>query len=322
MAQGRPGLSVPGPARWSAEARAGLLGRLHRDTARRDALSVRARRALDGVVHALRPDSMDPALPARTLVDYDLDAPEGPVVAIAAGDVTAPTHLTWQVSGMGIAAHTAAWGSAREAAQLAHAQHAAGAPRPCVVAWLGHPAPPWWRTLGDGLARRGGQRLAGDVLDAAGQARRLPGPAVHLALEAHSYGTLVAAHALALLARTDPRTRMDRVVLSGAVGLPAALARRPERLGLAPGTVFEARAPGDVLAVLGRRLAARAGWADVVALPVHAVDGLAGVRGHDTSRHRPEDGDAGRHGYRDPGTVTLAAVARVTAGLPLPSSWG
>ena len=76
------------------------------------------------------------------------------MAAIAVGELDAPTHMTWQVSGMGITAHTAAWGSAREAGDLLLAQRRAGAPRPCVVAWLGYPAPPWWRTLDDGLALR------------------------------------------------------------------------------------------------------------------------------------------------------------------------
>ena len=55
-------------------------------------------------------------------------------------------------------------------------------------------------------------------------------------------------------------------------------------------------------------------------LPVAPRPGLAGaaVRGHHTARWLPTaPGDAPR-GYRDAGSVTLAATARVTAGLPLP----
>lgn len=299
-----------------------LRDRLAADRARVDTLSRRGRSALDGIEHALRADSMDAAIPPRTLVDYDLDAADGPVVAIAVGDTRAPTHLTWEVSGMGIGAHTAAWGSAREAGQLLLAQRAAGAPRPCVVAWLGYPAPPWWRTLGDDVARRGGARLAAHVLDwlrgpspvACGEAPAL-GTALHTAVEAHSYGTLVAAHALDLLARAEPPLRVDAVALTGAVGLPRRLADRLAGLG----AVFEARAPGDRLAWAGRALAGRTAWRGAVPLPVRAdpAGGLTGVRGHDTARWRPEDGGTGPRGYRDPGTVTLAALGRVTAGTPV-----
>lgn len=265
---------------------------------------------------------MDPDLPARTLLELDLHHPAGPAAVIAAGAVDTPTHLTWQVSGMGIEARTAAWGSAREAAQLARAQQQAGAPRPCVVSWLGHPGPRWWRTLDGGVARRGATRLADHLeswfrhAETAGS-----GPTVHTAVEAHSYGTLVAAHALVSLARADPARRVDALVLSGAVGLPRALAQELDRQGLHTGRVYEASAPADVLAALGRILAGRVPWRGATALPVTAGDGLAGVRGHDTSRWRPEEGpDAGPRGYRDPGTVTLAAMARATVGPPQASA--
>jgi len=308
-------VDLPGQARAAA-------ARLDADRARaRDGrLSVRQLAALDGAEHALRRDSMDAAIPERVLVDWDLDAPDGPVAAVAVGELERPTHLTWQVSGMGIAASTAAWGSAREAGQLLLAQRAAGAPRPCVVAWLGYPAPPWWRTLDDGLARRGGARLADTVRETRCGPSHGAGTAVHTAIEAHSYGTLVATHALERLAEGDPPLTVDALALSGALGLPRRLAGRLEALGLAAGRVFEARAPGDRLAWLGRTLAGRAPWPEAVALPVAAdpAAGLAGVRGHNTARWRPEDGDDGApRGYRDPGSVTLAALARVTAGLPV-----
>lgn len=303
-----------GSAPWGPAHRAVLEARLRADVARRDALSPRQARALDGVLHALRPDSMDAAIPPRVLVDHDLDAPDGPVAAIAVGDVDAPTHMTWQVSGMGITAHTAAWGSAREAGGLLLAQRRAGAPRPCVVAWLGYPAPPWWRVLGDGPARRGAERLRAH-LEGWERRPRPPhggiGPAVHTAVEAHSYGTLVAAHALAGSAH-----RVDVLALSGAVGLPRRLARALAGPGGPAAAVFEARAPGDRLAWLGRVLAGRSPWPAVQALPVRADEaaGLIGVSGHNSARWRPETGGTTPRGYRDPGTVTLSALGRVTAG--------
>lgn len=339
----RAGLS---PAAFGAAGRARVRERLRADMDRRAALGRRARRALDGIVHALRPDGMDPDLPARHLLDYALDGPDAPRAVVAAGDPSEATHLTWLVSGMGIRPQTAMWGTAREAAQLAAAQRAAGAPRPVVLAWLGYTAPTPWRVLLDGPGRRGGQALAADLAAwrehvhgpaggtvAAGGALplRARGTAVHTAVEAHSYGSLVAAHALRLLAerRLQPEDDaaahaverlVDVIVISGAVGLPAALAARAGRLGLPPGRVFRAQAPGDVLSRVGRAVGRRQDWADAVVLPVTPRPGLEGaaVRGHRTARWSPGSGADSARGYRDAGTVTLAATARVTAGLPLP----
>lgn len=314
--------------------------------ARRDGLCRQARSALDGIVHALTPGAMDPRLPARHLLDYALDGPDGPRAVVAAGDPAAATHVTWLVSGMGIRPHTAMWGTAREAAQLAAAQRAAGAPRPAVLAWLGYAAPTPWRVLLDGPGRRGGERLAADVAAWWEHARagtgdpddgpppRARGTALHGAVEAHSYGSLVAAHALRLLAErglqpddvAGPRPAerpVEALVVSGAVGLPAALAARTG-LGLPAGRVFRAQAPGDLLARVGRAVGRRRDWTDAVPLPVSPRPGLAGaaVHGHRTARWSPTAGEDAPRGYRDPGTVTLAAAARVTAGLPLPPEPG
>ncbi len=314
--------------------------------ARRDGLGRRARSALDGIVHALKPEGMDPHLPARHLLDYVLEGPDGPRAVVAAGDPATATHLTWLVSGMGIRPQTAMWGTAREAAHLAAAQRAVGAPRPVVIAWLGYPAPSPWRVVLDGPGRRGGAMLAADVRawwaftragagqreDAdAGPPLRARGTAVHGAVEAHSYGSLMAAHALRLLAEHGlqpddadaprPAERpVEALVVSGAVGLPAALAARAGRLGVPAGRVFRAQAPGDVLARVGRAVGRRRDWTDAMLLPVSPRPGLDGaaVHGHRTARWSPGAGEHAPRGYRDPGTVTLAATARVTAGLPLP----
>ncbi|TFI09334.1 alpha/beta hydrolase, partial [Thiopseudomonas sp. 4R-3cl] len=224
--------------------------------ARRDGLGRQARSALDGIVHALKPEGMDPHLPARHLLDYVLEGPDGPRAVVAAGDPATATHLTWLVSGMGIRPQTAMWGTAREAAHLAAAQRAAGAPRPVVIGWLGYPAPTPWRVVLDGPGRRGGAMLAADVRawweflrhgpgedDDVAPALRARGTAVHGAVEAHSYGSLVAAHALRLLADRGlqpddaeapwPAERpVEALVVSGTVGLPATLAARAAHLGL------------------------------------------------------------------------------------------
>ncbi len=311
--------------------------------ARRDGLGRQARSALDGIVHALKPEGMDPHLPARHLLDYVLDGPDGPRAVVAAGDPATATHLTWLVSGMGIRPQTAMWGTAREAAHLAAAQRAAGAPRPVVIAWLGYPAPTPWRVVLDGPGRRGGVVLAADVQawweflrhgpgedDDAAPALRARGTAVHGAVEAHSYGSLVAAHALRLLADRGlqpddaeapwPAERpVEALVVSGAVGLPAALAAGAAHLGLRSGRTFRALAPGDLLARVGRAVGRRRDWTDAAVLPVAPWPGLAGaaVRGHHTARWSPTAPEDAPRGYRDAGSVTLAATARVTAGLPL-----
>ena len=318
--------------------------RLRADMARRDGLGRQARSALDGIVHALKPEGMDPHLPARHLLDYVLEGPDGPRAVVAAGDPATATHLTWLVSGMGIRPQTAMWGTAREAAHLAAAQRAAGAPRPVVIGWLGYPAPTPWRVVLDGPGRRGGAMLAADVWawweflrhgpgedDDATLALRARGTAVHGAVEAHSYGSLVAAHALRLLADRGlqpddaeapwPAERpVEALVVSGAVGLPAALATRAAHLGLRSGRTFRALAPGDLLARVGRAVGRRRDWTDAAALPVAPRPGLAGaaVRGHHTARWSPTASEDAPRGYRDAGSVTLAATARVTAGLPLP----
>lgn len=350
------------PAAFGAAGRARAVARLRADMARRQELGARARSALDGIVHALKPAGMDPGLPARHLLGYALEGPDGPWAVVAAGDPAEATHLTWLVSGMGIRPHTAMWGTAREAAQLAAAQRTAGAPRPAVLAWLGYAAPTPWRVLLDGPGRRGGERLADDVAawwdfarTGAGETEddgrpplRARGTALHGAIEAHSYGSLVAGHALRLLVEAGlqpddveepedavaeagaqdtaryaarPAERpVEALVVSGAVGLPAALAARAGRLGLPSGRVFRAQAPGDVLARVGRALGRRRDWTDAVLLPVTPRPGLEGaaVHGHRTARWSPAAGADAPRGYRDPGTVTLAATARVTAGLPLP----
>ena len=154
---------------------------------------------------------------------------------------------------------------------------------------------------------------------------RAAGTAVHGAIDAHSYGSLVAAHALRRLVEAGVQSAdaaerpVEALTLSGAVGLPRVLAAGAERLGLPPGRVFQASAPGDLLAQVGRAGGRRLPWRDAVALPVRGTELLDGapVRGHDTSRWRPEAGEAAPRGYRDPGSVTLAGIARVTAGQPL-----
>jgi hypothetical protein len=246
---------------------------------------------------------------------------------VAVGDPDTATHLTWQVSGMGIFVHTALWGSAREAAQLWAAQREAGAERPCVVCWLGYHPPGPWGVLSGRTALRGGALLARHLTGwFEARERRAaggPGPAPHTAVEAHSYGTLVAARALQMLRRGVPARSVDALVVTGAVGLPSDLARDPAALGLDRNRVYLALAGTDYLSRIGSLLSGRRPWTRFTRLRIgaDAALGLAGAVGHNTSRHRPDAGPLHLFhrgfGYRDAGTASLYRVARATTGLPI-----
>ncbi|MFC4428747.1 alpha/beta hydrolase [Citricoccus alkalitolerans] len=344
---------------WDAAEQEATRARLREDMRRRQTLGARQKSALDGLVHALKPDSMDRSYPERQLLAYDLGTALRPAsAAIAVGEPATASHLTWQVSGMGVFVHTAMWGSVREAGQLWAAQREAGAPRPCVVAWLGYHPPGPWGALSGQSALRGGARLARhldgwfDYRDrlATGSAPTaetgasvgtglLPGTAPgaetgpagvgphaqpsalpHTAVEAHSYGSVVAARALQILQRREPPRSLDALVVSGVVGLPRDLAGDPGKLGLTAENIYLALADTDYLSRLGRLLSRRQRWTRFTPLEVGSEGsrGLAGVVGHNTSRHRPGAGPIHRgFGYRDVGTSSLYRIARATAGLRL-----
>ncbi|MGM7671168.1 alpha/beta hydrolase [Microbacterium sp. A93] len=264
---------------------------------------------------------MSRSYPERQLLSYDLGtALVPPSAVVAVGEPGAATQMTWQVSGMGILAHTALWGSVREAGQLWAAQREAGAERPCVVAWLGYHPPGPWGALTGRNALRGGARLARHLEGWFASSDRIGGPRPHTAVEAHSYGTVVAARALQILQRRRPPRTLDVLVVSGAVGLPADLAADPEALGLREDQVYFALTETDYLSRAGLWLSRRRPWSRMTRLDTgaDAARNLAGAAGHNTSRHRPDSGLFGRgHGYRDVGTASLYRIARATAGLPL-----
>lgn len=326
---------------WDLAERQKVLERFRQDMARREELSPRQKSVLDGIHHALRPDSMDPAYAHRHLLDYTLgsgDSVSGdvgsgvpgrialdPGAVVAVGTPEEATHLTWQVSGMGISVQTAMWGSAREAAQLQTAQREAGAPRPCVVAWLGYTPPGPWGVLTGAGGLRGGTHLAQHLLSwfQAVESGRLP--RVHTAVEAHSFGSLVAARALQILHRAHPPREVDALVVAGPVGLPPDLAGHPEQLGVPADRVFLAQTRTDWVARLGRLFSGRRPWTRYTPLPVEADPerGLAAAVGHNTSRFRPDARLWGRgHGYRDVGTASLYWTARATTGLGDPRAEG
>ncbi|MGJ9403013.1 alpha/beta hydrolase [Arthrobacter sp. KK5.5] len=281
---------------------------------RRDSLPQRHKAAIDGVVHALRPSSMDAAIPRRRLLYLDLAGPE-PLAAVAVGNLDTATHVTWQLSGAGIRATTAMWGTTREAGQLLLEQRLVGEPDPAVVAWLAYPAPGLLRAVFNRTARAAVERLAHDLRRYA----RLRPDAPRTAIEAHSYGATLAAHALERLAAQPdgpgtPRIRVDVLATTGSAGVPRQLALEPSLMGLAGDAVFEGVAADDWLARAGRALSGRT----LVPGRGFGVDGAADlgllpVTGHNTSRFVPGARRAS-HGYRDPGTQSLRNLALVTTG--------
>lgn len=303
---------------------AAALSALRAEMAVRETLPERRRRVLDGTVHALKPDSMDADYAARTLIDYDSATPH---VVIAVGELRAPTQVTWQIAGMAMGPAQAAWGAAREAAQLHREQRSLGAERPLVLSWLGYHPPSPLGVLSSRTAARAGERLAEHVWttsllwQGAGAGR---GAGTRLdpwrSLEAHSYGVPVAVRALGLLGlwsrtrieRTVPEAgRIDTLVLSGSVGAPRRWWDAVAALGCAP-WVTDIRARRDLLAPLGRVLSGRR------RVPVDTAQGgqivQAGSPASPESELIPAVGHNthGGRGYRDPGTLSLRAIAAAT----------
>ncbi|MFC7403414.1 alpha/beta hydrolase [Citricoccus sp. GCM10030269] len=323
-----PDRGVPFRDIWTSAEQRATRARLRADMRRRQGLGARQKSALDGLVHALRRESMDRSFPERILLSYDLGSRfRSPAAIVAVGEIDTATHVSWQVSGMGISVHTAMWGSVKEAAQLWAAQKSAGAEHPCVISWLGYQPPGPWGVLSSRSALRGGARLALHLnswfdhyerLRAEDRSGRTP-PRPHTAVEAHSYGTVVAARALQILHRSSPSRSIDALVVSGAVGLPRDLAGDPAALGMSEERIYTALADTDYLSRLALWFSGRRQWTRATELKTTADEerNLAAAVGHNTSRYRPDARLFRRgRGYRDPGTASLYRIARATIGLP------
>ncbi|PXA78292.1 alpha/beta hydrolase [Auritidibacter ignavus] len=285
----------------------------------RERLSPEERRVLDGIVHALKPDSMKDLLAPRHLLDFDLARER---VLIGVGELDEPTHVSWQISGMRISASNNTWGAAREAAQLHLAQtmvlpHA----RPLVISWLGHPATSAVDVLGVRAAYTVADHLATDLWDYLGYCPQIT-PDVHIGLEAHSYGglfTLKAVHRIALWAQTRSDRihpwywwRINSVIFSGPVGIPQSLHVQLKRLRELQVPViqqaWQIRARGDWLSVIGRVFSGRRRL-KVPSLSSGAareVPELVVATGHNTTSGT---------GYRDLGTSTLYRLAQASLGI-------
>ena len=263
--------------------------------------------ALDGTAHALRPGSMDPSIPVRKLLYLDLSGRE-PLAAIAIGDLDTATHITWQLSGTGIRARNALWGTAREAGELYLEQRKVGIDAPAVVAWLGYRSPNFGTALLNTSARRGVSILSRDLEVMASLRPDKP----HLALEAHSYAASMAAQVLDT--RAEFAHRVDALVTIGSAGIPGYLAKNLDRVGVPATRFYAAIAPQDHLARWGKRLSGRK-QPTVQRFEVTERSDLTlrGASGHNTSQRLGNDPCA-PHGYRDPGTTSLRNLALITTG--------
>ncbi|MDA3805406.1 alpha/beta hydrolase [Clavibacter sp. Sh2036] len=155
------------------------------DAAARDRLT-----ALTAIHEALRSKGG----PRRTLVSFTHRDP--PLAAIAVGDLDTARQVTFTVPGMGT--YTDDMQLWTETAQNVYdAQAAVGAPAAhAVVAWIGYrtPAPGIDATLGDS-AERGAPLLASEIQGL--RAARAHGDLATVSVIAHSYGSTMAADALA-----------------------------------------------------------------------------------------------------------------------------
>ncbi|GAA3703686.1 hypothetical protein GCM10022377_16720 [Zhihengliuella alba] len=281
----------------------------------RRGLADRQRRAVEGVGHALRHGSMDRAIPERRLLYLDLTGPR-PLAAIALGDLDTASHITWHLQGVGITPDTAMWGTVREAGQVLLEQRRVGAPNPASIAWLGYRPPGYLMALSAIHAKAGVPRFVEDYL----RLQRFRPDRPHLALEGHSYGSIVAVLALEHLARVMPpgQPLVDAVVSTGSPGLPSRFRDSVESLRIRDERLFDAVARSDYIARAGRWLGQLSGARSRVGreLGVEARPelGLHPVTGHNSSHFVPGSLQS-VYGYRDPGTTSLRNIARVTTGL-------
>jgi hypothetical protein len=255
--------------------------------------------ALTAIRAALRPrapaDAPGAAATDRYLVSL---SHRDPLAAIAVGDLDTARQVTFTVPGMGTSTDDMQlW---TETAQNVHdAQAAVGAPAAhAVVAWIGYRTPPPGvdATLGDDAAR-GAPLLASEI--AGLHAARAGGDLASVSVIAHSYGSTMAADALA--ARD---LGVDAFVMLGSAGVEDGIA---DARDLHVRRVFAGEAADDVEAPWGR-LSRRDPRAPAFGATVIAVDGdpargLLPVTGHDPVLHSPWNDDPGSRAWttiRDP----------------------
>ncbi|NUU06287.1 alpha/beta hydrolase [Leifsonia sp. C5G2] len=265
--------------------------------------------------------------PARHLVEFVPGV--RPTASIAIGNLDTASMITWLIPGMGtyttdmqlwsLAAQNV-WASQRDAG--APADHA-------VIAWMGYVVPPVGIDAALGEYAATGAPLLTEAIRGvrAVRAGRLP----VLNVVAHSYGTTMAADALA-----DSPLGIGTVVLLGSAGIEEAIR---DAGALHADAVYAGEATADEEAALGRfsRVDPRnpSFGARVLAVDGDPAAGLTAVTGHAPILHSSYNDDIAspvwtviasvkareaayrahlaEHGYLDRGTQSLQQVGMVTA---------
>jgi predicted alpha/beta hydrolase family esterase len=267
--------------------------------------------------------------PGRYLVEYVPGAT--PVAAIAVGDPDTARSVTWVVPGMGTyTTDMQLW--TQGAQNIWDAQGAAGAPTDrSVIAWIGYATPPVGIEAALGQYASNGAPLLTEAIEGMKAARSTDPPTLNVV--AHSYGTTMAADALA-----DTDLGVYSFVMVGSAGIEDHI---PDAGALHAMHVYAGEATDDTVAQLGRasRQDPRSPAFGATVFPTDgdAALGLAPVTGHAPVLHSPWDDDIDssdwarvpadereaefeahmrQHGYLDPGTQSLEEIGMLTARAP------
>lgn len=278
-------------------------------------------------LRAIEKALLAPSQPRRYLVALSDDVPA--LAAISVGNLDTAKLVTFAVPGMGTyTTDMQLW--AQAAQNIYEEQGEAGAPREhAVVAWINYQAPPQGLDAARGLyATLGAPRLAADIAGVSAARPKPNSPTVNVV--AHSYGTTMAADALA-----SDDLGVYAFVMIGSAGIEPAVGTASS---LGAKHVYAAEASGDSLARLGRvsRIDPREPGFGATVFNVDGVDDdpdLIGVTGHEpilhsrwndnrhssvwksTSRaqsHQKFFEHMRRHGYLDQDTQSLHNVAVLT----------
>ena len=209
-----------------------------------------AQDAVTAISQGLDPDTLEPVVAQLYL--YDPTAFDGDgAVAVSAGDLDTADNVAVVVPGFGTDGGSALAQADRaltlyESTRYLHAGQATAS-----MFWIGYDAPdnaPWdgdgdWSGVaGEGLATRGGDRLA-DLLD--GLRASHDGAPAHLTAIGHSYGSTTAGHAA-----HDHGIPVDDLVFVGSPGVGGDTDTAADT-GVAPGHVWAGANSSDPIAHLG-----------------------------------------------------------------------